>query len=45
VEDGVRQSVTLLFDAYRLDLLRQAIERAEAKEGVVRSTGTPSRIF
>jgi hypothetical protein len=45
VENGARQSVTLLLDAYRLDLLRQAIERAEAKEQSIRGTGVPTTIF
>lgn len=44
-ENGARESVTLLLDAYRLDLLRQAIERAEAKEQSIRASGAPTVIF
>jgi hypothetical protein len=44
-ENGARESVTLLLDAYRLDLLRQAIERAEAKEASIRASGAPTKML
>lgn len=44
-ENGKRQSITFLMDDHRLVLLRNAIDRARAKEDVIRSTAAPDAIF